>query len=290
MTPHGWIEINSTLPKGVTIKLQHGELLQDGCFYNANLRSASQEYHYTSDGNPKTIRPHFTFFGYRYAKLTFSYINTDIKKQKNILETLKEFRNPSEFFELLEQYGSQLSLEEAEIEAVKSMISKENFTACVLYSDLSRTGNIVTSDPDINRLFLNSLWSQKSNFIDVPTDCPQRDERLGWGCDAQLYSRTAYFNMDSSAFFEKYLYDIHQEQSGLEGAVPAFTPHHGLKNLIFFIPNLLETRVGAIVSLLYHGISGSIMAMKLFSGRIIKECVIGLDILKEGLQMMVVIY
>ena len=65
---------------------------------------------------------------------------------------------------------------------------------------MDRTGYIETGHQGVNRLFLNALWGQKSNFIDFPTDCPQRDERLGWTGDAQVFSGTASFNMDTTAF------------------------------------------------------------------------------------------
>lgn len=174
----GWIKFKSKLPKGTQIKIQFGEVLQDECFYRDNLRSAKAEYIYISDGIEREVRPHFTFYGFRYVKLSgFPY-----------------------------------------------EINKDDFTGCVLYSDMDRIGNIETDDSLLNRLFLNSLWGQKGNFIDVPTDCPQRDERLGWTGDAQVYSGTACFNMDSYAFFNKYMFDMLKEQEERDGVVPMFVP------------------------------------------------------------------
>lgn len=103
----------------------------------------------------------------------------------------------------------------------------EDFTGCVVYSDLEMTGTIETSNPMVNRLILNALWGQKGNFLDVPTDCPQRDERMGWTGDAQMFSGTACFNMDCNAFFHKFLYDLAQEQSTLGGVVPITVPGFG---------------------------------------------------------------
>lgn len=100
----------------------------------------------------------------------------------------------------------------------------DDFTGCVVYSDLERTGSIETSNPLVNRLIQNALWSQKGNFLDVPTDCPQRDERMGWTGDAQVFSGTACFNMDVYAFFSKYLYDLYQEQKERNGRVPNTVP------------------------------------------------------------------
>lgn len=107
-------------------------------------------------------------------------------------------------------------------------VRAEDFTGNVVYSDLERAGHIETSNPLVNRLFLNALWGQKGNFLDVPTDCPQRDERMGWTGDAQMFSGTACFNMDSDAFFHKYLYDLAKEQSAMGGIVPHVIPSFGM--------------------------------------------------------------
>ncbi|MHA6529929.1 alpha-L-rhamnosidase [Paenibacillus sp. BAC0078] len=107
-------------------------------------------------------------------------------------------------------------------------VRAEDFTGNVVYSDLERAGHIETSNPMVNRLILNALWGQKGNFLDVPTDCPQRDERMGWTGDAQMFSGTACFNMDSDAFFHKYLYDLAKEQSGMGGVVPHVIPSFGM--------------------------------------------------------------
>jgi len=101
---------------------------------------------------------------------------------------------------------------------------KNAFTGCAAYSDMNSSGFIETSNPLVNRLFLNALWGQKGNFVDVPTDCPQRDERLGWTGDAQVFCGTACFNMDTTAFFRKYMYDIKQEQNRRNGGVPHYVP------------------------------------------------------------------
>ena len=68
------------------------------------------------------------------------------------------------------------------------------------------------------------MWGQKGNFLDVPTDCPQRDERMGWTGDAQVFSGTASFNMDTYAFFSKYGYDLAKEQEKTNGMVPMVVP------------------------------------------------------------------
>ncbi len=100
----------------------------------------------------------------------------------------------------------------------------DDFTGCVVYSQMDLTGHIETSNPKVNRLFENALWGQKGNFLDIPTDCPQRDERLGWTGDTMVFSGTACFNMDSSAFLSKYGYDLGLEQSKRGGMVPMVVP------------------------------------------------------------------
>lgn len=174
----GWIRFRTRAPHGTIIRLQHGEVLQDGNFYRDNLRTAKAEYVYTADGKEAVVRPRFTYYGFRYVK----------------------------------------------VEGWTDELDPNDFTGCVLYSDLEQIGSFETSDPLVNRLFLNALWGQKGNFLDVPTDCPQRDERLGWTGDAQVFSGAASFNMDSFAFFSKYGYDMGREQEDLGGMVPMVVP------------------------------------------------------------------
>lgn len=103
-------------------------------------------------------------------------------------------------------------------------LQAENITAVVIHSDMKPTGTFECSNPLINQLQHNITWGQKGNFLDVPTDCPQRDERLGWTGDAQAFCRTAAFNMDVAAFFTKWLKDLSADQ--LEnGGVPFVIPN-----------------------------------------------------------------
>lgn len=97
------------------------------------------------------------------------------------------------------------------------------FTAIAVYSDMKRTGWISCSNPLVNRLFENVIWGQKGNFLDVPTDCPQRDERLGWTGDAQVFVKTASFNYDVEKFFTKWLADLSISQLD-NGLVPHVVP------------------------------------------------------------------
>lgn len=102
-------------------------------------------------------------------------------------------------------------------------IDPKNFTAVVIHSAIKRTGYMESSDPLLNQLFSNILWGQKGNFLDIPTDCPQRDERLGWTGDAQVFIRTASYNYNVLRFFKKWLNDLKTEQYE-NGAVPDFIP------------------------------------------------------------------
>lgn len=93
-----------------------------------------------------------------------------------------------------------------------SNINPDCFTAVALYSDIKQTGYINCSNALLNQLFSNCLWGQKDNFVDVPTDCPQRDERLGWTGDAQVFVKTAALNFDVEKFFSKWLGDLAADQ------------------------------------------------------------------------------
>ena len=100
---------------------------------------------------------------------------------------------------------------------------KDAVTGCVVRSATPNAGQFECSNPDVNRLWLNGLWSQKDNFLSVPTDCPQRDERLGWMGDAQVFLRTASYNMDVAAFFTKWMIDVEDAQTP-EGIFPDTAP------------------------------------------------------------------
>jgi alpha-L-rhamnosidase len=111
-----------------------------------------------------------------------------------------------------------------------SQINIDNFQAVALYSDMEFTGSLTTSNKLINKLQENIQWGQRGNFLDVPTDCPQRDERLGWTGDAQAFFSTAGFNMDVKNFFDKWLMDLTYDQRA-DGAVPGVVPHNNYLDL-----------------------------------------------------------
>lgn len=173
----GWVEFNVREPAGAQVKLTYGEVLQNDCFYRDNLRTAKAEYIYDSDGEARRIRPHSTFYGFRYVK----------------------------------------------VEGVPD-VRAEDFTACHIRSDIDPIGSIETDNPRVNRLFQNAMWGQFDNFLDIPTDCPQRDERLGWTGDAAIISATACKNIYMPAFFHHFVTNIAHEQAFYGGSVPFFVP------------------------------------------------------------------
>ena len=106
-------------------------------------------------------------------------------------------------------------------------INPENFTAIAVYSDMEQTGSFVCSNEHINRLVENTRWSMKSNFLDLPTDCPTR-ERLGWTGDAQIFFHTGAYLMDTAAFFRKWLRDMEDDQYD-NGLLSAVIPYQGVE-------------------------------------------------------------
>ncbi len=175
----GFVSYTAALPAGTKIILDHGEILQNGNFYNDNYRTAKAQMIYVSDGRRETVRAHFTYFGFRYVRVTGW---------------------PGE-------------------------PRAEDFRGNVLYSDLDTSAEFESSDAKLNRLAKNAFWGQRSNFLDMPTDCPQRDERLGWTGDAQVFSPTACFQMDTRAFYRKFLKDLRSDQLRHGGAVANYLPN-----------------------------------------------------------------
>src|SRR5204862_5947871 len=99
----------------------------------------------------------------------------------------------------------------------------DDLRAVVCHSDLERTCWFDCSDPLLNRLHENVVWGMRGNFLDLPTDCPQRDERLGWTGDIQVFSPTAAFLYDSAGFLTSWLADLTAEQHK-DGSVPFVIP------------------------------------------------------------------
>ena len=112
----------------------------------------------------------------------------------------------------------------AEITGLKKAPGKEDVAGIVLHSEMEQTGWFACSNPLVNQLQSNISWGQRGNYLDVPTDCPQRDERLGWTGDAQVFIRTAAFNRNVAGFFTKWCLDLEDSQSP-GGAFPHFAPN-----------------------------------------------------------------
>lgn len=174
----GYVAFSVTGSAGAKVVVEHAEVLdKDGNFYNVNYRTAEATITYTVSGQEaEEYRPHFTFQGFRYARVT---ITGDAKL---------------------------IDIKAIPISSVTEQ--KSTFSS----------GNQL-----VNRLFLNTLWSQRGNFIEVPTDCPQRDERLGWTGDAQVFAATAAYLGDVHGFFHKWVRDLMVDQRE-DGAVPHFSP------------------------------------------------------------------
>ena len=208
----GYVVFSSAkLPKGTKITLDCGEILQQGNFYNENYRRAKSQFIYTADGREELVKPQFTYFGFRYIRVTGWPVEVDL----------------------------------------------DDFVGKALYSDMETTGHIETGHKKVNQLFSNVMWGQKSNSVDFPTDCPQRDERLGWAGDAQVFSGTAAYNMDTAAFHHKFLHDIRVEQNKLGGKVPGVIPVFGdggpvgsvWGDIATFVPTVLYERFGDVKAL-----------------------------------------
>ncbi len=125
--------------------------------------------------------------------------------------------------ELLEPRFTLHGFRYAGISGLVNTVTPRDVIACVVHSDTPRTGSFQCSSPAINKLFTNIDWGQRGNFISIPTDCPQRDERLGWLGDAQIFVRTAAYNRDVASFFSKWLDDVSDAQLP-SGAFTDFAP------------------------------------------------------------------
>ena len=109
------------------------------------------------------------------------------------------------------------------IEGFPGELTPDAITGVVLHSDMEPTGHFQSSNELVNQLQHNIVWGQKGNFLDIPTDCPQRDERMGWTGDIQVFAETANLNMNTNAFLTKWLADLEADQNE-EGSIPFVVP------------------------------------------------------------------
>lgn len=142
---------------------------------------------------------------YRSAKAVFEYICRDGVQTYHPTLTFYGFRY-------------------LRVDAFPGEVVPQAFTAVVVHSEMARTGWIETGDALVNRLCENVIWGQKSNYLDVPTDCPQRDERYGWTGDAQVFVKAASYNYDVERFFVKWLGDMRIAQDA-DGRIPDIIPN-----------------------------------------------------------------
>ncbi|EIP99815.1 alpha-L-rhamnosidase [Opitutaceae bacterium TAV1] len=196
----GVIRLRIRAPRGTKLTIRYAEMLQaDGTVYTENLRSARATDTWIARGGPgiETWVPKFTFHGFRYVEITGLPGSGGGRGGR----------------------GDRQDRQDRQ----KKLPPPETVTGLVLHSDMPRTGDFTCSHPLVNRLQENIRWGQRGNFLDVPTDCPQRDERLGWTGDAQVFAPTAAFNYDVASFFRKWTRDLADDQDA-EGAYPDVAP------------------------------------------------------------------
>jgi alpha-L-rhamnosidase len=174
----GYIRFSVEGDAGAVVTIDHSEILgPNKHFDNRNYRTARAQLVYIlKGGGAETYAPHFTFMGFRYARVAING---------------------------------------------RARITSIHFIP--ITSVPTQAGGFECGEPAVNRLVLNTLWSQRANFIEIPTDCPQRDERLGWTGDAQVFAGTACLLADSQSFLRKYLRDVMVDQRK-DGAVSHFSP------------------------------------------------------------------
>ncbi len=194
-------------PNGETV-IDFGQNLTG--YLEISLTAKSGEIAEFSFGEVLDKNGNFYNANYRSAKAIYKYICKDGTQTFKPINTFYGFRY-------------------VRIDAFPDTITIDKFKAIVVHSNMKRTGKIETGNPLLNKLFSNIIWSQKGNFLDVPTDCPQRDERLGWTGDAMVFMRTACLNFDARKFFKKWLLDMKAEQLP-SGAVKVVVPRSAHKD------------------------------------------------------------
>ena len=163
-------------------------------------------------------------------KITISHAEVLDKNGNFYTENLRAAKAQDQFIlkgneaETFEPHFTWHGFRYVKVEGYPGELSADNFTAVVLYSDMEQTGHFTSSNAMINQLQHNIEWGLRGNFLDVPTDCPQRDERMGWTGDAQVFFRTATFLRGVNNFFSKWMKDVAADQLP-EGSVPHVIPN-----------------------------------------------------------------
>jgi alpha-L-rhamnosidase len=188
----GWIKIKVRGAAGTSLKFRFAEMLNDN-------GAASR----TNDGPGGSI---YTY-NMREAATNLNYIMKGGSEEGEIYQPSTTFYG----FRYCEVTTS------AEVEIL-------SLTGEVVGSDIEEESAFATSHPDVNQLYSNVQWSQRANFLSIPTDCPQRDERLGWTGDTQIFARAAIYNADTRAFYHKWMGDMRASQRA-DGAYPDLAPY-----------------------------------------------------------------
>jgi alpha-L-rhamnosidase len=207
----GVVQLKVDVPAGTEIILKHGEMLNDdGTVYTENLRYAKATDRYIAKGGgEETWTPRFTFHGFRYVQI----------------EGLPEDRGRR-----AEVGGQRSEDRKQEMQLPDTRLpTLDTVTGVVWMSNVKETASFECSDPKVNRLFENIRWGFRGNYLEVPTDCPQRDERLGWTGDTQMFIRSASYLADIRPFFKKWLVDLHDAQHP-DGGYPDIAPFMGTLN------------------------------------------------------------
>lgn len=204
-TVTGWVEINRKCLEERNLSdtedkhghagneseicLTYGEIMQNGNFYRENLRTAKAE-----------------------------FVLKNVSRLNNS-EAFSKYDQKDAFRPHFTYYGFRY----VKVEGLKD-VKGDEFVAKRLMSDIAISGALETGVENLNKFIGNSLRSQKCNFLDIPTDCPQRDERMGWSGDIAIYADTACFHMSSAAFLNHYLENLRLEQIYLDGSAPLYAP------------------------------------------------------------------
>lgn len=181
----GWVRLSLAAPAGHTVKLRFAEILSEGDAGDIYLP------------NMRTAR------------------NYDVYTTRG---------STAERPEVFEPRFSFRGFRYAEVDNYPGELKPEHVRGIVVHTPMESASSFECSEPLLNQLHHNIIWGHKGNFLNVPTDCPQRDERLGWTGDAQVFVRTASLNFDVSAFFAKWLVDLADAQRA-DGAIPSVAPN-----------------------------------------------------------------
>ncbi|MBO9570606.1 MAG: family 78 glycoside hydrolase catalytic domain [Chitinophagaceae bacterium] len=153
-----------------------------------------------------------------------------------------------------------------EVSGLRSKPSPDVITGIVMTSATPEAGSLVTDNKMINQLYHNIVWTQRSNYFDIPTDCPQRDERLGWTGDAQAYIQSAVYNNDIAAFFNKWLVDLNDAQRK-DGTYPIYAPAPNLRVTDTYSPGWSDAGIICTYTI-YHNYGDTSVVNKFWPGMV----------------------